>query len=77
MVCGNIIRKEYYLVVWKHVCNSLEQRGLGISNLNNTNKALLCKWLWRYHDLNEKGLWKQFLISKYNNRRSLVNASIF
>jgi hypothetical protein len=42
---GNTIKKKYYLVVWKQVCNSMAQGGFEISNIKNMNKTLLCKWI--------------------------------
>jgi hypothetical protein len=43
-------------VYWKIISTSLKQGGLGIINLKLMNKALLCKWLWKYHNLERKGL---------------------
>jgi hypothetical protein len=41
------------------------------------NQTLLCKWLWRFHNSNESGLWKQIIQARYTNRRSLINVSTF
>jgi hypothetical protein len=42
-------------------------------NLKTMNKSLLFKWIWRYYDPNEKGLWKAIIKSNHNNRRSNIS----
>jgi hypothetical protein len=39
------------------------------------NKALLCKWLWRFNSIIEKGLWKIIISQRYRNRKVLTNLS--
>jgi hypothetical protein len=46
-------------------------------NLKIMNKALLCKWFWRYNNCEVEGLWKFIIQSKYQHRKTLVNASTF
>jgi hypothetical protein len=41
------------------------------------NKALLVKWLWRFHNNQEKGLWKNIIENRYKNSRTTNNMSIF
>jgi hypothetical protein len=73
----NTIRKKYCLVRWKVLCTSFEQGGLGILNLKTMNKALLVKWLWRFHNIQEKYLWKTIIENRYNNSRTTNNMSTF
>jgi hypothetical protein len=48
-----------------------------VLQLKLMNKALLCKWLWKYHNSEHKGLWKDIIRCRYHNRRTLINASPF
>ena len=44
--------------------------GLGVKNLSSLNKALLCKWSWRY--ANEKGaLWVEVIKGKYGEEEGV------
>ncbi len=36
------------LVLWKTVCRSTNEKGLGVLDLENINTALLAKWWWRF-----------------------------
>lgn len=71
---GSTVRKKISLAAWKLVCTGKEQGGLGITNLATRNKALLGKWLWRYYNPDETGLWKIIILSRYKNR---VNSQYF
>jgi hypothetical protein len=42
-------------------------------NFKIMNKSLLCKWLWRFYDSNEKGLWKDIIRSNHNIRRTNIS----
>lgn len=52
------------MVRWASVYQPTALGGLGIRSINNVNKALLQKWLWRVREPGQ-GLWKNILISKY------------
>ncbi|KAK1305933.1 hypothetical protein QJS10_CPA10g01486 [Acorus calamus] len=41
-------RQRVHLVKWDVVCSRKNSGGAGISNLDDMNRALLCKWLWRW-----------------------------
>jgi hypothetical protein len=47
---GGINRKGTCLVDWEPVCRSKKERGLGIINIKNQNKALLLKFLDKFYN---------------------------
>jgi len=51
-------------VSWEMVCKPKEEGGLGIRDIRKFNYALLAKWRWRFLT-EEKGRWKEMLVSKY------------
>ena len=61
---GNGEDKTFHLVSWKKVCQPIDCGGLGIKNLRLFNRALLGKWLWRYH-LESNDFWKNVIDVKY------------
>lgn len=56
------------------MCKSGESGSLGIKNIKTFNVTLLGKWKWRL-GLEEKGLWKDILVSKYGSWRTLNSES--
>ena len=47
------------------MCSPVSQGGLGIHSIENVNKALFGKWLWRVGRESTDGMWRQFFIGKY------------
>ena len=45
-----------------------EKGGLRVKCLSNLNKALLCKWNWRFANERE-ALWNQVIRGKYGEER--------
>ncbi|KAA0037454.1 LINE-1 retrotransposable element ORF2 protein [Cucumis melo var. makuwa] len=62
---GNQERQSSNLINWKTCTSPKEWGGLGITKLKDTNKALLCKWMWRYHT-EPNPLWKRCIDAKYS-----------
>ena len=45
---GLNLEKKPHLVKWSTVCSDRKMGGLGIKSLAILNKAMLCKWIWRF-----------------------------
>lgn len=54
---GNNSNRGQHLVRWEKVIHPTEDGGLGIRSIKDKNKALLEKWIWRYH-VEESSLWR-------------------
>jgi hypothetical protein len=52
-------KKKYRLIKWSIMCQSKDQGGLGMQNLEIHNECLLSKWLFKL--INEEGLWQTIL----------------
>lgn len=57
------IRKTAWLR-WDEICKSKMEGGLGIKDLLRLNRALLCKWVWRFEREKER-LWARFIQSRH------------
>lgn len=44
---GEKEKQKYHLVAWSTVCRPKDLGGLGVSDLELMNIALLAKWLWK------------------------------
>ena len=61
---GGNMDKKPHLVKWSTVCVNKRNRGLGVRDLSILNRALLCKWIWRF--ANEKNaLWRNVIRWKF------------
>ena len=45
---GGSLAKKSHLVNWKTVCTEKKKGGLGLRRFSILNKALVCKWCWRF-----------------------------
>lgn len=61
---GYEIRRKIHLIIWKEMCKSKVQGGLGVKSLSDVNVCLMLKWWWRY-GREHKSLWKQVVCSRY------------
>ena len=62
------LEQKTYLVRWTLVCLDKRKGGLGVKCLSSLNKALSCKWSWRF--ANERGaLWNQVIRGKYGEEQ--------
>ena len=52
--------KGYHLVNWKRACKKKEYGGLGVMNLRDMNRALLCKWWWKLYS-HSSAKWTSFI----------------
>ncbi|GJR91415.1 RNA-directed DNA polymerase, eukaryota, reverse transcriptase zinc-binding domain protein [Tanacetum coccineum] len=64
---------------WSRVLTSKEKGGLGVSSLFALNRALLFKWMWRFHN-DKNALWSRFIRALHGNsgginKRSKVSYS--
>ncbi|KAG7944491.1 hypothetical protein I3843_15G105600 [Carya illinoinensis] len=58
--------QKFHLVKWDKVCSPISNGDLGIRDMRTFNRALLGKWLWRYHKEPE-ALWKTVIEIKYGD----------
>lgn len=56
--------KSIHWVGWNKICRPMDQGGLGIRSIRETNRALLNKWLWRFGGERDD-LWRRVVASKY------------
>ena len=58
------MEKRPHLVKWVVVCSHKKKGGLGIRNLSTLNRALLCKWSWRFA-VERDSYWKLIMSRKF------------
>ena len=58
------MEKRPHLVKWAIVCSNKKNGGLSVKNLSILNRALLCKWSWRY-TVERESSWKLVISRKF------------
>ena len=58
------MEKRPHLVKWVVVCSLKKMGELGIRNLSILNRALLCKWSWRFA-VERESFWKLVISRKF------------
>ena len=61
---GRALERKPHLVKWDTVCLDKRKGGLGVRRLSTLNRALLCKWNWRFANERET-LWKHVISRKF------------
>ncbi|GJX65365.1 RNA-directed DNA polymerase, eukaryota [Tanacetum coccineum] len=59
---------------WSRVLASKDKGGIGVSSLFALNRALLFKWVWRFHN-NRNALWSRFIRAMHGNNGGLDKGS--
>ena len=58
-------KRKIHAVSWDNLCKSKRNGGLGIGKIQDKNKSLLAKWVWRFGK-DDNALWRRVVCSKYN-----------
>jgi hypothetical protein len=70
---GGLEDKKLCWIKWDQICLPKAQGGLGVKNLALFNKALLCKWKWRFLTEDE-AIWADLLRFRYGHLPSILLA---
>ncbi|RVW82307.1 putative ribonuclease H protein [Vitis vinifera] len=65
---GGALERKIHLVKWELVCLEKDNGGLGVKSLSILNKALLCKWSWRFA-MEREAFWNQVIRGKYGEEQ--------
>ena len=61
---GGALERKPHLVNWDTVCLDKRKGGLGVRRLSTLNRALLCKWNWRFAN-ERKNFWRHVISRKF------------
>ena len=61
---GGALERKPHLVNWDTVCLDKRKGGLGVRRLSILNRALLCKWNWRFANEREN-FWRHVISRKF------------
>ena len=64
LVGGSDLDKKISLMSWATMCSDKSKGGIGIKSFSKLNKALLCKWSWRFAN-NRNALWRKVICCKF------------
>ncbi|KAK2640833.1 hypothetical protein Ddye_022596 [Dipteronia dyeriana] len=59
-----VVKKAYHAVNWEVMCKSKKLGGLGIGRMEDKNRSLLTKWIWRF-GFEDKTFWRRIICAKY------------
>jgi len=68
--------RKLFWIKWESVCKPKEEGGLEIKKIGKFNIALLAKWERRL-GMDNQGLWKEILESKYDTWRNMSRTDFF
>ena len=63
---GGTLDSKPHLVKWDTICFDRRRGDLSVKCLHSLNKALLCKWNWRFA-LEKEAFWRQIISGKYGD----------
>ena len=72
---GGALEKRPHLVKWDVVRSHKMKGGLGIRNFSILNRALLCKWSWRFA-VERKSFWKLIISRKYGEEGGWISREV-
>ncbi|EOY14430.1 Uncharacterized protein TCM_033819 [Theobroma cacao] len=72
---GAELKRKIHYVKWDKVCNYEECGGIGITNIEVKNRALLNKWIWRY-EKERDSLWREVLVAKTKSDPTMLLPSV-
>ncbi|RVX20512.1 Transposon TX1 uncharacterized 149 kDa protein [Vitis vinifera] len=64
LVGGGALERKPHLVNWDTVCMDKRKGGLGVRRLSILNRALLCKWNWRFA-IERENFWRHVISRKF------------
>ncbi|RVW94842.1 putative ribonuclease H protein [Vitis vinifera] len=67
---GGALERKIHLVKWELVCLEKDNGGLGVKSLSILNKALLCKWSWRFA-MEREAFWNQVIRENMGGARGM------
>lgn len=56
--------RKLHTINWRTICLPKDRGGLGLSNLEHRNWALITKWWWKFQ-LEKSSLWRKVIAGKY------------
>ncbi|EOY00968.1 Uncharacterized protein TCM_010873 [Theobroma cacao] len=68
---GDDQKRKIHLVKWDKVCNYKDCGGIGITNIEIKNRAMLNKWIWRY-GMETDSLWRTVIVDKGSSNPSIL-----